>query len=133
MPKKIRFAILLVGITAILILFLALPDDNTILYDTFEVDAIYYESGDVQVTFLDKSQNTESVVLEVLGMDESFQRVFSSSKFIEIIQFPNPSKYGWKVHPVVFDVKHADFGDLQIKTEIRSAGEPAPTVIYSYQ
>ena len=66
-------------------------------------------------------------------MDESFQKTFSGSEFIEIVPFPNPPKYGWVIHPIVLEVEHQEFGHMfRLKTEIHPfMVNPAPHVIYS--
>jgi len=106
-------------------------DDKDELRQTFQVNAVYYDTGHVEVEFLDKSEKTDSVVMEILGMDETFQKTFSESHFIEIIPFPDEPKYGWEIHPVVLEVEHPELGNIQLKTEIRPLGDPAAPVIYS--
>jgi hypothetical protein len=132
MPRKIVPAILLGLITIFAVLFLtgAGNDDKDVLRQTFQVDAVYYDSGHVEISYMDKSGQTNSVVLEILGMDETFHKTYTDSEFIEIVPFPNPPKYGWSVHPVVFDVDHKELGKIQLKTEIHPLGKPAPPVIY---
>jgi len=117
-------------ILAILLLTGAGTDDKEILRQTFQFEAIYYDSGHVEVSYFDKSDNTNSVVMEILGMDESFQKTFYDSEFIEIIPFPNTPKYGWAIHPVVLEIEHDELGHIQLKTEIHLLGEPVPPVIY---
>ena len=133
MARKIIPAVSLGIITVFAIIFLSGggTDDNEILRQTFQVDAVYYDSGHVEVSFLDKSKKTTSVVLEILGMDESFQKTFSDSEFIEIVPFPNTPKYGWEVHPIVLEIDHEEFGHVQLKTEIHPLGDSVPPVIYS--
>ncbi|MEK9682440.1 MAG: hypothetical protein VW081_06090 [Nitrosopumilus sp.] len=106
-------------------------DDKDELRQTFQVNAVYYDTGHVEVEFLDKSEKTDSVVMEILGMDETFQKTFSESHFIEIIPFPDEPKYGWEIHPVVLEVEHPELGNVQLKTEIRPLGDLAAPVIYS--
>jgi len=132
MAKKILPAISLGLITMFAILFLtgAGNDDKEVLRQTFQVEAIYYDTGHVEITYLDKSMQTNSVVLEILGMDETFHKTYSESEFVEIVPFTNLPKYGWSTHPVVFDVDHSELGQIQIKTEIHPLDEPAPVVIY---
>ena len=77
------------------------------------------------------SEKTSSVIMEILGMEKSFQKTYSDSEFIEIVPFPNPPKYGWPIHPVVFEIEHEELGHIQLKTEIHPLGEPVPPVIYS--
>jgi len=133
MARKIVPAISLGIITVLAIIFLAGAGtyDKDILRQTFQIEAIYYDSGHVEISYLDKSDKTNSVVMEILGMEKSFQKTFSNSEFIEIVPFPNLPKYGWPVHPVVLEIDHKEFGHIQLKTEIHPLDEPIPPVIYS--
>ena len=133
MAKRLGPPIVLGVVTILAIVFLTGggTDDKDVLRKTFQVDAVYYESGHVEVSFLDKSSQTNSVVMEILGMHETFQKSFIGSQFIEIIPFPNPPKYGWSIHPVVLEIDHSELGNIQLKTEVHQKGEPAPTVIFS--
>ena len=133
MAKKLGPPIFLGVFTILAILFLTggASDDNDILRQTFQVDAIYYDSGYVEISYLDKSGQTDSVIMEILGMDESFQKSFSGSQFIEIVPFPNVSKYGWAIHPIVLEIDHLEFGHIQLKTEIHALDQPIPAIIYS--
>ena len=133
MARKLGAPIVLGVVTVLAILFLTGNgnDDKDILRQTFQIDAVYYDSGHVEISFLDKSDKTTLVVMEILGMDESFQKSFSSSEFIEIIPFPNLPKYGWEVHPIVLEIDHPELGHIQLKTEIHNIDESAPIVIYS--
>ncbi|MCA9827783.1 MAG: hypothetical protein KC444_05240 [Nitrosopumilus sp.] len=129
---KLGPPIFLGAFTVLAILFLTGygTDDKEILRQTFSLEAIYYDSGHVEVSYLDNSGKTNSVVMEILGMDESFHKTFYDSEFIEIIPFPNAPKYGWAIHPVVLEIDHDELGHIQLKTEIRPLGDPAPPVIY---
>ena len=133
MAKKLGAPIALGVLTIMALVFLTGGgnDDKEILRQTLQVNAVYYESGHVEISFFDKSEKTTSVVMEILGMDESFQKEFVGFEFIEIVPFPNVPKYGWEIHPVVLEVEHEEFGHVQIKTEIHLLDEPAPPVIYS--
>ncbi len=133
MAKKIVPVISLGIITVLAIVFLTGggTDDKDILRQTFQIDAVYYDSGHVEISYFDKSGKTNSVVMEILGMDESFQKTFSGSEFIEIVPFPNLPKYTWRAHPVVLEIDHKELGHIQLKTEIHSLDEPIPPVIYS--
>ena len=133
MAKKLGAPIALGIITISAIIFLTGggTDDKDLLRQTFQIDAVYYETGYVEISYLDKSKQTSSVVMEILGMDESFQKTFSDSEFVEIVPFPNPPKYGWPIHPIVLEVEHQEFGHVQLKTEIHESGEPSHPVIYS--
>ena len=122
----------LVSIIAILFFAESSSIDRDQLANTFVVDAIYIEEeGYVEISFLDKSQRTNSVVLEILGMPESFQRTFQNSEFKERVPFASAPKYGWKTHPVTFVVEHIEFGKVGIKTEIHLLNEATPPIIFS--
>lgn len=133
MARKILPVISLGIITVFAIVFLSGggTDDEDILSQTFQVDAVYYDSGNVEISFLDKSGKTDFVIMEILGMDESFQKSFGGSQFVETVSFPNPPKYGWEIHPIVLEIEHLEFGHIQLKTEIHPLDQPVPPVIYS--
>jgi len=139
---KLGVPITLVIVTVLAILFLTGTgnDDKEILKSTFSIEAVYFDesnnddldSGDgyIQITFKDKSEKTNAVVLEVLGMEKSFQKTFVDSEFVEIILFPTTPKYGWEIHPVTLLIDHEELGTVSIKTEIRPYGEPTAPIIY---
>ena len=133
MAKKLGPPIFLGVFTILAIIFLTggASDDKDILRQTFHVEAIFHDAGYVEVSYLDNSGKTTLVVMEILGMDETFQKTFSDSEFIEIVPFANEPKYGWAIHPVVLEIDHEGLGHIQLKTEIHSAGQPVPPVIYS--
>ena len=133
MTRKILPVISLGIITVFAIIFLSGggTDDKDILSQTFQVDAVYYDSGNVEISFLDTSGKTDFVIMEILGMDESFQKSFGGSQFVETVSFPNPPKYGWAIHPIVLEIEHLEFGHVQLKTEIHPPDQPVPPVIYS--
>ena len=133
MARKILPVISLGIITVFAIVFLSGggTDDKDMLSQTFQVDAVYYDSGNVEISFLDTSGKTDFVIMEILGMDESFQKSFGGSQFVETVSFPNPPKYGWAIHPIVLEIEHLEFGHIQLKTEIHPLDQPIPPVIYS--
>lgn len=131
MAKKIIPLISILAITIFGLFFIFDSSSNRdVLKSTFEIDATYYDEGYVEISYLDKTSKTSHVVLEVLGMDKSFQKTLSSSKFVERVPFPILPKHGWQVHPVTFLIDHQDFGKVSLKTEIHSFGETRPPIIY---
>lgn len=131
MAKKIIPIISIIVITVLALLFLSGSSPNKdIIKSTFEIDATYYDAGYVEIAYHDKSEKTNHVVLEILGMDESYQKTLSGSKFVETVQFPVVPKYGWQVHPVTFLIDHQELGKVSLKTEIHPYGKPAPPIIY---
>ncbi len=133
MAKKLGPPILLGVITVFALYFLTGggTDDKDELRQTFEIEAIYFDSSHIEISFLDKSEKTSSVVMEILGMEKTFQKTYSDSEFVEIVPFPNTPKYGWEIHPIVLEIEHEEFGHIQLKTEVHPFGEPVPPVIYS--
>ena len=133
MAKKLGPPIFLGVFTILAIIFLTGggTDDKDVLRETFQIDAIYYDSGYVEISYFDKSNQTNFVVLEILGMDNSFQKTFHNSEFIETVSFLSEPKYGWAIHPIVMEIEHEEFGHIQLKTEIHSVDEPVPNVIYA--
>ena len=133
MAKKLGAPIFLGVFTILAIVFLVGggTDDKDELRQTFEIEGVYFDSSHVEIAFLDKSGKTSSVVMEILGMEETFQKTFSESEFVEIVPFPTPPKYGWEIHPIVLEIEHEEFGHVQLKTEIHPYGESVPPVIYS--
>jgi hypothetical protein len=133
MAKKLGPPLVLGVFTILALVFLTggATDDKNPLRENFKINAIYYDAGYVEVSYLDKSDKTNSVTLEILGMETSFQKTFSDSEFIEIVQFPNVPKYGWEIHPIVMEIEHDEFGHVQLKTEIHELNSPTPNTIYS--
>jgi len=134
MAKKIISAvsIILVSVFAALFLIESFSIDRELYSSTFVVDAIYHEEeGNVEISFLDNSGKTQSVVLEILGMAESFQKNHVGSEFIEKVPFSSVPQYGWKTNPVTFVVEHEEFGTIGIKTEIHASDEPPTPIIFS--
>ncbi|MDO7721877.1 MAG: hypothetical protein MUP75_00325 [Nitrosopumilus sp.] len=133
MAKKLGPPLVLGIFTILALVFLTggATDDKDPLRENFKINAIYYDAGYVEVSYIDKSDKTNSVILEILGMETSFQKTFSDSEFIEIIQFPNVPKYGWEIHPIVMEIEHEEFGHVQLKTEIHELNTPSPNTIYS--
>ncbi|MFQ5440368.1 MAG: hypothetical protein ACE5DL_02790 [Nitrosopumilaceae archaeon] len=143
MAKKLGAPIALGVVTVLAILLLTGTgnNDNEVLKSSFTIEAVYFDentneeikSGDgyIQINFKDKTEKTNGVVLEVLGMEKSFQKTFvDSSEFEEKIPFPTSPKYGWEIHPITLAIDHEEFGNVSIKTEIRPNGEPAAPIIY---
>ena len=100
--------------------------------ESIRIDAIYYEQNKTAViAYVDDTGAKVPVTVEVLGMADTYRREFTGPQFSASLHFPSVPKYGWAVNPVVSEVRHPVFGDIQIKTEIRGEGQPAPRTIYA--
>ncbi len=108
--------------------------DKELLNRTFSVDAVYLSSeGVIEISFVDHTQKTITIILEVLGLQPSFQKTYSGSSFTERIPFVPPDKYGWEIHPVIILAENQDLGLIEIKTEIHEENKPEKPVIFSKQ
>ena len=108
------------------------PETHKLFCNSFFVDAVYEpENNIVKITYSDNSKMTSLVILEILGMEETFHKEFSQQLFVEIVQFDSVPKYGWATMPVTFFLEHEEFGLVGLKTEIHPYDEPKPKVIYS--
>ena len=76
--------------------------NRDVLQKTLQIDAVYYSDRQhIEISYLDTSDQTDTVVLEVLGLDTTFQKKFFGSEFVETVPFSSEPKFGWAVHPIV--------------------------------
>ena len=133
MNKKI---IVTISIITIIVITLSISSnsalDESIISQTIFVDAVYEPKNNlVKITYNDNSEKTNLVILEILGMEQTFHKEFSQNSFVETIQINSEPKYGWSTMPVVFSVNHDEFGKIGLKTEIYQKDELKPRIIYS--
>jgi len=135
MSRKIISIISVILLSFVVIWFLIETNslDKELMAETFVFDAVYYEHEQtIEITFQDKSKKTSLVILEILGMKESFQKTFTDIEFIESVPFNGPPQYGWETHPVTLVVEHEEFGKIGMKTEVHSENEPSKPIIFSH-
>jgi hypothetical protein len=100
--------------------------------EAFHLDATFYQDKkSVQIKFDDSTGKTTTSVLEILGMEESYQKTITGSHFEIQVQFDGVPKYGWKSMPITLLVEHQEFGKIGIKTEIHNQDEPPSKTIFS--
>ena len=133
MNKRI---IAIISIIALPVIILSISSNSTldesIISQTIFVDTVYESKNNlVKITYNDNSEKTNLVILEILGMEQTFHKEFSQNSFVEIIQINSEPKYGWSTMPVVFSINHDEFGKIELKTEIHQQHELKPKVIYS--
>ena len=133
MIKRLVIGACLSAIVIIIILAVSNSSvDESIISQTISVDALYKpENNTIEITYVDVSEKTDSVIIEILGMDETFHKEFSQQSFVETVQIISPPKYGWATMPVTFTLDHEKFGNIGLKTEIHLSDEMKPRVIYS--
>jgi|TARA_B100001750_G_scaffold139966_1_gene111499 hypothetical protein len=107
-------------------------DDSDIL-EQIEFSAVYLENDNVvKISFHDKSNETESGILEVLGMDVTYHKEYefdNDSVFVENMYLKEIPKYGWKTTPVTLEIQHSVFGKIGLKIEIHTPDQPMSKVI----
>ena len=107
--------------------------NNEIILQQIKFNAIYFEDKKVvQILFEDSSNNTESAILEVLGMDVTYHKEYkfdTHSSFISEMVLEQTPKYGWKTTPVTLVIQHSEFGMIGLKTEIIEPNQKAPVII----
>lgn len=97
--------------------------------DVFFLDGMFYpDKKQVIITFSDKTKKSTSVVLEILGMETSFQKILNGPNFTLAVPFDSEPEYGWKVTPITLVVDHPEFGKIGIKTNIHNKGESSPVI-----
>ena len=107
--------------------------NNSVILDQIEFDAVYLESENfIKISFDDKSKNTKSAILEILGMDVTYHKEYifnDESSFIEMVYLEKIPKYGWETTPVTLEINHSQFGKIGLKTEIYEQGDSIPKII----
>ena len=133
MNKKIVGIVCVVIV--LLIAFTGLSDsgiDESLISQTIFVDAVYEpENNIVRIKYVDSSEMTRLVTLEILGMEKTFHKELLQQSFVETVQISSIPQYGWATMPVIFTLDHEEFGKISLKTEIHLSDEMKPRVIYS--
>jgi hypothetical protein len=132
MNKKIVIVVALCVILVITFIVSSInPIDEKLLSSTFVVSAVYYDNIHmVKIIYLDRSNKTSTVTLEVEGLDKSFQKKYTVSSFEEDLPLSNSPQYGWQTLPVTFLLDHIEFGKIIIKTEITPYGQLPAKIVY---
>ena len=132
MIKRLAIGACLSAIVIIIILAVSNSSiDKSIISQTISVDALYKpENNTIEITYVDISEKTDSVIIEILGMHETFHKELSQQSFVETVQIISPPKYGWATMPVTFSVIHNQFGEIGLKIEIHEQDEPKSRIVY---
>lgn len=133
MNKKIILAVILTIIVFGVGISVVQNAKNSEKYSgIFHLDATFYkEKKYVEITFDDSTQKTTKITLEIQGMEQSFQKIFTGSNFTIQVPFDDVPKYGWKTMPVTLVVEHPEFGKVGVKADIHNQNEQASKIIFS--
>ena len=135
-----RVYLIIAIIIPIIIFFITYSDlddlsevDTTNILEQIKFYAIYDSEEDiVEITFIDKSNNTKSAILEVLGMNETYHKEYvfnNESSFVAEFYLEHVPKYGWETTPVTLEIQHSQFGTIGLKTEIVELGKESAKII----
>ena len=132
MNKKIIITVPIIIILVSLYVLSVNQVDEKRLAKTFEFSAIYFDDSHVvKISYLDRSNHTDTAILEIEGLSQPFQKKYNSSSFVEDVSISSSPQYGWKTTPVTLLIDHKEFGKIILKTEITPYGQSYSKVIYS--
>lgn len=131
MNKKIIIAVPIIIILVLLYIINVNQLDTKRLSDTFEFSVMYFDDTHIaKISFLDRSNHTNTAILEIEGLSEPFQKKYENSSFVEYLPISSTPQYGWKTTPVTLLIDHKEFGKLILKTEIVPYGQLSSKVVY---
>ena len=129
-PKN--FLIILIAIISVSTVIILDPLSENTDFSNFTFDAVYQkDSNSVSITFVDTNKKSSFVVLEILGMENTFHEEFEiyDSKFTKLVPLDKVPKYGWKTTPVTLEITY-DESIVYMKTEIHNENQISPVVIF---
>jgi hypothetical protein len=129
-PKN--FIIILIATISVSTVIILNPLSENTDFSNFTFDAVYQkDSNSVSITFVDTNKKSSFVVLEILGMENTFHEEFEiyDSKFTKLVPLDKVPKYGWKTTPVTLEITY-DESIVYMKTEIHNENQISPVVIF---
>ena len=129
-PKT--FIIILIATISVSTVIILNPLSENTDFSNFTFDAVYQkDSNSVSITFVDTNKKSSFVVLEILGMENTFHEEFEiyDSKFTKLVPLDKVPKYGWKTTPVTLEITY-DESIVYMKTEIHNENQISPVVIF---
>ncbi len=129
-PKN--FIIILIATISVSTVIILNPLSENTDFSNFTFDAVYQkDSNSVSITFVDTNEKSSFVVLEILGMENTFHEEFEiyDSKFTKLVPLDKVPKYGWKTTPVTLEITY-DESIVYMKTEIHNENQISPVVIF---
>ena len=129
-PKN--FIIILIATISVSTVIILNPFSENTDFSNFTFDAVYQkDSNSVSITFVDTNEKSSFVVLEILGMENTFHEEFEiyDSKFTKLVPLDKVPKYGWKTTPVTLEITYGE-SIVHMKTEIHNPDQISPIVIF---
>ena len=129
-PKN--FIIILIATISVSTVIILNPLSENTDFSNFTFDAVYQkDSNSVSITFVDTNEKSSFVVLEILGMENTFHEEFEiyDSKFTKLVPLDKVPKYGWKTTPVTLEITYDEYV-VYMKTEIHDKNQISPVVIF---
>ena len=127
-----NFIIILIATISVSTVIILNPLSENTDFSNFTFDAVYQkDSNSVSITFVDTNKKSSFVVLEILGMENTFHEEFEiyDSKFTKLVPLDKVPKYGWKTTPVTLEITY-DESIVYMKTEIHNENQISPVVIF---
>jgi hypothetical protein len=132
-PKN--FIIILIETISVSTVIILNPLSENTDFSNFTFDAVYQkDSNSVSITFVDTNEKSSFVVLEILGMENTFHEEFEiyDSKFTKLVSLDKVPKYGWKTTPVTLEITYDESNTIKMKTEIYDEGQISPEIIFEH-
>jgi hypothetical protein len=129
-PKN--FIIILIATISVSTVIILNPLSENTDFSNFTFDAVYQkDSNSVSITFVDTNEKSSFVVLEILGMENTFHEEFEiyDSKFTKLVPLDKVPKYGWKTTPVTLEITYGE-SIVYMKTEIHDKDQISSVVIF---
>ena len=107
------------------------PDGETEYEDKFTLDAVFYPERQIlEISFKDDTAMISNSMMQILGLHDPFMRQYDGTTFTENVEFSAEPEYGWKAHPIIVRFDHPQYGEIGIKTEAHTVGQPIPPLVY---
>ena len=130
MRRKLLAPFMLVFVT-VLAVSSYWPDAENEYEDDFTLDAVFYpELQILEISFKDDTGMISNSMMQILGLHDPFMRQYEGAAFTETVEFSAEPEYGWKAHPIIVRFDHPQYGEIGIKTEAHTLGQPIPPLVY---
>ena len=130
MRRKLLAPFMLVFVT-VLAVSSYWPDEKIEYEDKFALDAVFYPERQIlEISFKDDTAMISNSMMQILGLRDPFMRQYDGASFTENVEFSAEPEYGWKAHSIIVRFDHPQYGEIGIKTEAHTVGQPTPPLVY---